>query len=69
MRKREAEAEFKARHLPAIIASEYAGIDGPKRSFAWAVYIDGLCKDGQITISQYERWAQPRWLYTATNRY
>ena len=22
----------------------------------WANYIDGLCKDGEITLKQYENW-------------
>ncbi len=26
---------------------------------AWASYVDGLCKDGQITQKQYDTWATP----------
>lgn len=26
---------------------------------AWSAYIDGLCKDGQITQKQFETWQTP----------
>ena len=26
---------------------------------AWAAYVDGLCKDGQITQKQYDTWLTP----------
>lgn len=26
---------------------------------AWAAYVDGLCKDGEITQKQYDTWATP----------
>lgn len=26
---------------------------------AWAAYVDGLCKDGEITQRQYDRWPTP----------
>lgn len=26
---------------------------------AWAAYVDGLCKDGQITQKQYDTWETP----------
>ena len=26
---------------------------------AWSNYTDGLCKDGRITLKQYETWSNP----------
>ena len=34
--------------------------DYPARSESWANYTDMLCKDGQITLKQYESWQSPR---------
>lgn len=28
---------------------------------AWHMYTDSLCKDGMITIKQYESWDNPKW--------
>jgi len=25
----------------------------------WGVYIDGLCRDGLITVEEYDTWANP----------
>ena len=27
--------------------------------FAWECFVDGLCKDGDITMEQYESWTFP----------
>ena len=32
--------------------------DKVAKSEAWAYYIDALCKDGEITLKQYESWTQ-----------
>ena len=34
------------------------GDDTAKRT-EWNDYTDGLCKDGLITLHQYEKWGQP----------
>jgi hypothetical protein len=36
-----------------------ARTDYCKVQFAWSYFIDSLCKDGQITQSQYGRWTCP----------
>lgn len=30
-----------------------------KVQFAWSCFVDGLCKDGQITQNQYDNWTMP----------
>ncbi len=34
-------------------------IDKPARAEAWNNFTDALCKDGQITLKQYETWEHP----------
>jgi len=34
-------------------------IDKVARAEAWGIYIDGLCKAGEITQKQYETWGFP----------
>ena len=29
------------------------------RRVVWDAFVDGLCKDGRISQSQYDRWAYP----------
>lgn len=62
MTKREAVAEYKREILPAVKAQyERDGrIDGPARAEAWNNWTDALCKDGRITMRQYETWTHPR---------
>lgn len=61
MTKREAEAYFKAYILPGVKAhyEQDGRPDWPARSEAWSYYIDGLCKDGEITGKQYHNWSAP----------
>ena len=33
--------------------------DKPALREAWHNYIDSLCKDGEITLQQYENWGNP----------
>ena len=33
--------------------------DKPALRFAWGCYTDALCKDGYITMKQYETWQTP----------
>ena len=33
--------------------------DKPALREAWHNYIDSLCKDGEITLQQYETWGNP----------
>ncbi len=63
MTKAEAWARFRDEILPSIWAAEGPrGPDRPRRAEAWNNYTDELCKDGQITLKQYESWTHPRGL-------
>ncbi|KKN58900.1 hypothetical protein LCGC14_0547020 [marine sediment metagenome] len=69
MTKKEAEHEFKARHRRVINLHELNQADGrwpvpkdkPMRSEAWNDFTDALCKEGRITMKQYETWTHPSW--------
>jgi len=37
---------------------EFAG-DKPAKRENWGIYIDALCKSGQITQRQYDTWTNP----------
>ena len=53
---------FKQNELPFIREIEKQngnGVDSCMRTEAWNNYTDMLCKGGQITQSQYNRWASP----------
>lgn len=54
MTKREAVAEFRATILPSVPPQ-----DIPWRDQAWNDYTDYLCKEGLITLRQYETWGSP----------
>lgn len=62
MNKAEAVQQFREEVLPAVKATYEQ--DGKKdriaRREAWNNFTDALCKDGQITLSQYETWTHPR---------
>jgi hypothetical protein len=61
MTKAAAERYFKEFILPGIKATERPGApDYGSRFLAWDSYTDGLCKDGKISISQYEKWQSPK---------
>ena len=56
---------FRQEHLPMIRESEKQykvgryKIDSIARRMAWGDFTDMLCKDGQITQSQYNNWSNP----------
>lgn len=58
MTKQEAINEFTHYHLPCVIA-QYGKDDKPALREAWGIYTDQLCKDGKITMKQYETWSNP----------
>ena len=62
MTKREALAEWRGAYLPSVreVYESDGRADYPARSESWGAYTDSLCKDGQITLKQYETWAAPR---------
>lgn len=65
--KKNAEALFRREILP-IVRRQYdhrGHVDCSARREAWNNYVDGLQKDGAITPTQADRWAQPRWLCPA----
>ena len=61
MTKREVLEEWRSEGLPAVKAAyEQDGRpDYPARSESWSSLTDSLCKDGQITLKQYESWSSP----------
>ena len=58
MTKQEAEREWRECILPEVIARY--GKDKATRRESWGVFTDSLCKDGRITLRQYETWTHPR---------
>lgn len=58
MTKQQAVAQFKDEILPYVI-ERYGPTDKPARSEAWNDWTDSLCKNGEITMRQYETWATP----------
>lgn len=60
MTEQEAEVEFEQYVLPDIRTRyEIDGADWVARREAWGQYTDGLCRDGRITMFQYETWGNP----------
>lgn len=61
MTKKQAVEFFREEILPVIKENyEQDGItDKPARREAWNNFTDSLCKDGQITLKQYETWDNP----------
>lgn len=64
MNKKEAYQEFKSLYpLDSFIRYENVGdrkyIDKPMRDQAWNDFTDSLCKEGRITLKQYESWTHP----------
>lgn len=61
MTKKEAVRQWREDTLPLVKqAYERDGRpDLPARSEAWNDWTDGLCKDGVISLRQYERWSAP----------
>jgi hypothetical protein len=58
MTKKEAVAEFHEIFPPEVF--QYHGsLDKLARCEAWNNYTDLLCKDGKITLKQYETWTHP----------
>ncbi len=59
--KAEALDEWRTNYLPDV--RHYYESDGvadyPARSESWGAFTDSLCKEGQITLSQYESWVSP----------
>lgn len=52
--KKEVTAQFKDYILPSLNIS-----DKPLISYEWGVYTDTLCKNGEISMNQYETWIMP----------
>lgn len=61
MNKKQAIEDFKEYYLPLIVKMyERDGVpDYIARTEEWNCYTDRLCKDGQITLEQYESWIPP----------
>lgn len=41
-------------NLARALDTDYLSVN-----FAWSCFIDSLCKDGKITLKQYENWGYP----------
>ena len=61
MNEREAHQIFTEEVLPFVqVMHEEDGVpDWPARREAWLDWTDALCKDGQISQSDYDNWDQP----------
>lgn len=61
MTKKEVLKAFKEYVLPQVQRQyETDGkLDKPARAEAWNEYTDALCKEGKITLRQYESWSNP----------
>ena len=53
----QAENLFKNEIYPSLDKS-----DKPALRLAWHTFIDTLCKNGQISLKQYENWNIPRFI-------
>ena len=51
------EKMFKEEIYPGLNKS-----DKPALNLAWVVFIDGLCKDGEISQSQWNNWTLPKFI-------
>jgi len=61
MTKLQAVEIFKNEILPDIkeVEKHYTAKDICMRSLEWSCFTDSLCKNGDITESQYNRWSTP----------
>lgn len=65
MTKREAFAEFTEMCPPEMFRAGRRGtrgrvyLDTVMRAEAWNNFTDALCKEGRITMKQYETWTHP----------
>ena len=59
MTKKRVEKDFRKYILHGLKKTEKNGKDIVMRELEWSYFIDGLCKDGEITLSQYENWVTP----------
>lgn len=55
MTKEQAVREFKESHEDLYIRK----VDYWTAQLAWSCYMDNLCRDGWITLKQYETWGNP----------
>ena len=58
MTKKDALFEFKCFVLPSII-QRYGELDKVAIREAWGNWTDSLCKEGKITMTQYQKWVNP----------
>lgn len=59
MTKKEAIQEFKELYPRDTFVNPYGFIDKVARNEAWNNFTDYLCKEGRITLKQYETWTHP----------
>lgn len=55
MTKKQVENSFKEFFSDFLTSNDY-----PAKQFAWATFIDSLCKDGQISQKQFDTWGNPK---------
>jgi hypothetical protein len=58
MTKKQAESEFR----DIFPSSELSKLDKHAQRLEWTIYTDNLCKNNQISQSQYSRWSYPNFI-------
>ena len=59
MRKKMTKAEALSRFRLLLKDTNLSRTDSTAKREMWNNYTDALCKDGVITLNQYENWGQP----------
>ena len=59
MRKKLTKAEALSRFRLLLKDTNLSRTDSTAKREMWNNYTDALCKDGVITLNQYENWGQP----------
>ena len=59
MRKKMTKAEALSRFRLLLKDTNLSRTDSTAKREMWNNYTDALCKDGVITLRQYENWGQP----------
>ena len=58
MNKVEAEKQFKESYL----TEEFKKMDKYAQRLEWDMYVDHLCKAGEISQNQYHNWMRPKFI-------
>ena len=47
------------RDVYPVVVEVYGSDDKPAMRFEWGMYVDGLCRDGEVTDKQRMTWLNP----------